>query len=276
MEKIKKKDFPKILQPLWEIPEPPEFLYVEGEWPAPDNVLLTVVGSRRLSTYGREVCEELIAGLAGYPITIVSGLALGIDTIAHRSALKAGLPTIAFPGSGLDPKVLYPASNQNLAREIISAGGMLVSEAEPDFRATPYSFPRRNRLMAGLAKSTLIIEANKKSGTLITARLALHWPNSYGPNWLIKQGATPICSSADLLEALGLETKQAGEMASLFSELDNSPAENKILTLIKNGLTNRDEIVEQGHLPVSEVNTALMLLVIKNLIRENGSEINLN
>jgi len=289
MEKIKKKDFPKILQPLWEIPEPPEFLYVEGEWPAPDNVLLTVVGSRRLSTYGREVCEELIAGLAGYPITIVSGLALGIDTIAHRSALKAGLPTIAFPGSGLDPKVLYPASNQNLAREIISAGGMLVSEAEPDFRATPYSFPRRNRLMAGLAKSTLIIEANKKSGTLITARLALdynrdvlavpgsiHWPNSYGPNWLIKQGATPICSSADLLEALGLETKRVGEMASLFSELDNSPAENKILALVKNGLTNRDEIVEQGHLPVSEVNTALMLLVIKNLIRENGSEINLN
>ncbi|KKT08288.1 MAG: protecting protein DprA, nonfunctional protein, partial [Parcubacteria group bacterium GW2011_GWA1_43_21] len=101
-------------------------------------------------------------------------------------------------------------------------------------------------------------------------------PNSYGPNWLIKQGATPICSSADLLEALGLETKRVGEMASLFSELDNSPAENKILALVKNGLTNRDEIVEQSHLPASEANTALMLLVIKNLIRENGSEINLN
>jgi len=287
MEKIHFKKMPgTVLAPLLEIPEPPVALYIEGELPSPDKILLTVVGSRRLSSYGREVCTELIRGLVGQPIVIVSGLALGIDTVAHQSALATGLVTLAFPGSGLDRSVLYPASNRQLAEKIIQSGGALISEYEPDFRATPYSFPRRNRLMAGLAKATLIIEASKKSGTLITARLALdynrdvlavpgsiHWPNSVGPNWLIKEGATPITNSEDLLHALGLENKQAGETPSLFSELELTLAETKILALLKNGLTNRDELIERSGYSSAEAGTALMLLTLKNLIKDVAGEI---
>jgi DNA processing protein len=263
-------------------------LYIEGQLPAPDKIFLTVVGSRRLSSYGREVCETLIAGLCGYPIVIVSGLALGIDTVAHQAAIKAGLPTLAFPGSGLDHSVLYPASNKPLAQKIISSGGALISEYEPNFRAAPYAFPRRNRLMAGLAQATLIIEASKKSGTLITARLALdynrdvlavpgsiHWPNSIGPNWLIKEGATPITSSEDLLHALGLESKKTGETPSLFSDLELSTAEEKILTLLKNGLTDRDDIIEASGDSPAEISTTLMLLTLKNLIRDTAGQITL-
>lgn len=277
-----------VLAPLLEIPEPPVALYIDGQLPSPDKILLTVVGSRRLSSYGREVCTELIKGLAGQPIVIVSGLALGIDTIAHQSALTAGLTTIAFPGSGLDRSVLYPASNRQLAEKIIHSGGALISEYEPKFRATPYSFPRRNRLMAGLAKATLIIEASKKSGTLITARLALdynrdvlavpgsiHWPNSVGPNWLIKEGATPITSSKDLLQVLGLENQPTGETPSLFSELELTPAETKILLLLKNGLTDRDEIIEASGYSPAETSTALMLLTLKNLIKDTSSQLTL-
>lgn len=287
MKKILLKEIPEtVLMPLLEIPEPPSALYIEGQLPSAEKIFLTVVGSRRLSTYGREVCAELIKGLTGQPIVIVSGLALGIDTVAHQSALMAGLTTIAFPGSGLDRSVLYPASNRQLAEKIIASGGALISEYEPKFKATPYSFPRRNRLMAGLAKATLIIEASKKSGTLITARLALdynrdvlavpgsiHWPNSVGPNWLIREGATPITNSEDLLEALGLENKQAEKSLSLFSELELTPAESKILDLLKNGLTDRDELIEKSGYSPAEGNTALMLLTLKNLITDQAGEV---
>lgn len=285
MIKFLLKDLPEIFAPLREIPEPPLQLYMEGKLPSADNIFLTVVGSRRLSNYGREVCKELIGGLAGQPVVIVSGLALGIDTVAHQSALATGLTTIAFPGSGLDKKVLYPASNKLLADKIVASGGALISEYEPNFRAAPYTFPRRNRLMAGLSRATLIIEANKKSGTLITARLALdynrdvlavpgsiHWPNSVGPNWLIKQGATPITSSDDLLEALGLENKT---MEKTFIDLNLSTTENKILNLLKSGLTEQDLIIEHSGLSPAEVSTNLMLLSLKNIIRDESDEITL-
>jgi DNA processing protein len=151
---------PAELSPaLLEIPQPASELYVRGALPDANVTFLTVVGSRKFSTYSKEACQKLIQGLASYPIVIVSGLALGIDTIAHQTALASGLTTLAFPGSGLDEKVLYPRSNIRLAREIIEKGGALVSEFAPDFHATPYSFPQRNRLMAGLARATLIIEA---------------------------------------------------------------------------------------------------------------------
>ena len=173
MEKITKLS--GILAPLLEIPEPPKQLYIEGTLPPPNTVLLAVVGSRKYSSYGREACEELIAGLAGSPISIVSGLAIGMDTIAHKAALGAGLHTIAFPGSGLDRKVLHPRSNIHLAGQIVKSGGALVSEYEPTFPAAVYTFPRRNRIMAGLVKAVLVIEAGEKSGTRITARLATEY-----------------------------------------------------------------------------------------------------
>ena len=163
----------KLPSLLREIPDPPKKLYVRGELPSHDEYkFLTVIGSRKFSIYGKQVCEHLIRGLAGYPIVIVSGLALGMDTIAHRAAIENNLKTLAVPGSGLDDKVIYPATNQPLAREILKHGGCLVSEFEPDFKATRWSFPQRNRTMAGISHAVLVIEAENISGTRITARLA--------------------------------------------------------------------------------------------------------
>ena len=170
---IKTAEFPESLK---EIPQVPEKLYIVGTLPDPHAYYyLSVVGSRKYTSYGREAAERIIKGLAGYPIVIVSGLATGIDGIAHRAALDAGLLTVAFPGSGLDASVLYPRTNLALAKEIVEAGGALVSEFEPNFRAAPWTFPQRNRLMAGISQGTLVIEAEERSGTLITARLAVEY-----------------------------------------------------------------------------------------------------
>src|SRR3989338_6399828 len=146
IRKLGKEDFPKR---LLQITDPPEQLYVRGELPPEDSKCLCVVGARKYSEYGKQAIEKLIAGLRGYSIVIVSGLALGIDSIAHRAALDAGLITIAVPGSGLDSKVLYPASHKQLAEKIVASGGCLLSEFETMFRPTAYSLPQRNRIMAG-------------------------------------------------------------------------------------------------------------------------------
>ena len=169
MKVLTPDEFPPSLR---EIPEPPEKLYLVGTLPPEDALWLAVVGSRKHTPYGKEACEKIIAELAGKNIVIVSGLALGIDGIAHEAALRAGLATVAIPGSGLDEKVLYPRTHLSLARRIVERGGALLSEFPPDFRATPYSFPQRNRLMAGVTRGTSITEGGGRSGTLNTARLA--------------------------------------------------------------------------------------------------------
>ncbi|MDO8183757.1 MAG: DNA-processing protein DprA [bacterium] len=272
-----------------EMPDPPKELYIEGQWPAPEFIFLTVVGSRRFSNYGKEVCEDLIAGLAGYPIAIVSGLAIGIDTIAHKAALKAKLPTIAFPGSGLDRSVLHPSSNKKLAEEIIYAGGALVAEYEPLMPAGIHTFPKRNRLMAALSKASLIIEAGDKSGTLITARLALDYnrevlavpgaifnPGSKGTNGLIRLGATPITCSKDILEALGFNTPtdEEAKQASLFTNLSEN--EQKIVELLQVEPLPRDELIILSNLSAAEANSTLAVLEIKGLIKETMGEVRLS
>lgn len=277
----------KISPALLEIPQPPLELYFQGKLPDPRSTFLTVVGSRKFSTYGKEVCQKLIQGLAGYPIVIVSGLALGIDTIAHETALESGLTTLAFPGSGLDEKVLYPRSNIRLAQEIIEKGGALVSEFEPDFRATPYSFPQRNRLMAGLSQATLIIEASEKSGTLITARMALDYnreilavpgsifqEGSTGPNRLIRDGATAIRHSRDILSALGFETgHQIESNPTLFDDL--SELEQKICHLLSRENLPRDTLIELLSVDIQIINSTLSIMEIKGLIRESAGEFRL-
>jgi DNA processing protein len=281
IKKIYPSDFPETIS---EIPQPPKALYIEGAFPDFSKTMLTVIGSRKYTSYGKEVCERLTAGLRGYPIVIVSGLALGIDAIAHRSAINANLPTIAFPGSGLSRKVLYPATNARLADEIVANGGTLISEYEPDFRATAWSFPQRNRLMAGISKATLVIEAEEKSGTLITARLALDYnrevyavpgsifsPSSRGTNRLIREGATPITESSELLLALGFSAeKNQAQNDTLFS--DCSEDERKIIEILREPMP-RDELVRKADLPVQELNALLSLLEIKGLISEQFGEI---
>jgi DNA processing protein len=222
--------------------------------------------------------------LKGYPIVIVSGLALGIDSIAHKTALSVGLKTVAFPGSGLSDKVIYPRTNIFLAKEIIENDGCLISEFEPDFISTLYSFPQRNRLMAGISKAVLIIEAEEKSGTLITARLALDYnkdvlavpgsafsSNSNGTIWLIKQGATPVTKSEDILEALGF----AIEKPTLSEEekyADCSEQEIIVINLLREPM-ERDELIREVKMGIAEANALLSIMELKELIKEELSEI---
>jgi len=279
--KLKPEQFPK---PLLEIPQPPKILYIRGRLPSPDLIYLAVVGSRKYTSYGKEICEKLIKGLKGYPIVIVSGLAMGIDTIAHRAALQNGLITISFPGSGLDNNILYPRQNIKLAQEIVDAGGCLISEFPPDFISMLYSFPQRNRLMAGISKAVLIIEAEEKSGTLITARMALDYnrdvlavpgsalsQNSNGTNSLIKQGATPITKSEEILEALGFKIEKE-EQTDKEKYADCSKEEMKILSLLREGM-ERDDLVRDSGMNVAEANALLSIMEIKDLIKQEMGEI---
>src|SRR3989338_2084209 len=230
--------FPKA---LLEIPQPPKQLWIRGELPPENLIYLCVVGSRKFTSYGSEACEKIIDGLKGYPIVIVSGLAMGIDAIAHKKAIQVGLKTLVFPGSGLSYNAMYPRTNVRLAEEILAGGGCLISEFEPDFKAALWGFPMRNRLMAGISKAVLVIEAQERSGTLITARLTIEYsrdllvvpgsifaPNSAGVNKLLRQGAAPVTCAEDVLEALGFEQEKKEEkQARLFADL--SPEEKIVI-----------------------------------------------
>ena len=282
--KLLKKEFPKA---LLELPQPPQELYVVGNLPPENLIYLCVVGSRKCTSYGRECCEKIISGLKGYPIVVVSGLAMGIDAVAHRSALSAGLKTLVFPGSGLSPAAMYPKTNVLLAQEVIKKGGCLISEFEPDFRATTWGFIKRNRLMAGISKATLIIEAEEKSGTLVTARLATEYnrdvlavpgsifsPNSYGTNRLLRQGATPVTSSLEVLEALGFEKeKDEDRQKKLFADL--SKEEKMIMDLLREPIS-RDDLIRAIKIPTPMVNAVLSIMEIKGLVKEELGEIRAN
>ncbi len=261
-------------------------LYIRG--PLPDlskHKALAVVGARKHSEYGKKACEELIRGLKEYPVVIVSGLAIGIDSIAHQAALENGLLTIAVPGSGLKEDIIYPQSKVPLARKILSRHGCLLSEYPPDQIASPWTFPERNRIMAGLADAVLIIEAELKSGTLITARIALDYNKdvlavpgsifsklSQGPHFLISQGAIPVSNSRDIVEALGLLWKEeqgdAGEdimQKDLFEGC--SPDEKALLALLPS-MPSRDEIARALGKPPNEIAMLISLLEIKGMVKE--------
>ncbi|MBC8465328.1 MAG: DNA-protecting protein DprA [Parcubacteria group bacterium] len=272
----------KIFPLTSEMPDAPSELFARGTPPFPETKLLTVVGSRSYTNYGRDACEELIAGLTGYDIAIVSGLALGIDAIAHRAAMKAHLSTIAVPGSGLSPEVLYPASHRGLAEDVVAKGGALVSELPPETRAAQWTFPKRNRIMAGMAHATLIIEAGERSGTLITARLALDYnrellvvPHSifsegaHGSNRLLRQGAAPAIDSSDILRALGFDPEAGGSAKNASATPTDLPAPQlKLLSLLVEPLS-RDELIRKSELSITDANIALSALEIKGCIKES-------
>lgn len=276
------ESFP-IPEPLLHIPQPPKSLQVRGTFPDMNKyTFLTVVGPRNYTPYGEDACRTLISGLAGYPIVIVSGLANGIDRISHEAALDNKLLTVAFPGSGLDNKVIYPRAQYDLAMRILESGGALVSEFTPDFKATLWSFVQRNRLMAGISTATLIIEAEHKSGTRITAKLATDYnrdvlavpgsifsKKSEGTNELIRLGATPITCANDILEALGFTVTEIAPM-NLFSQC--TPDEEIILNLLISPQP-RGELIRKSHMPTHKVNILLSQMELKGMIKESGSEI---
>src|SRR3990167_8507703 len=265
--------FPPLLK---EIPDAPKKLYVRGTLPSYDSMWLAVVGSRAATNYGRQAVRHLIEGLRGYPVIIVSGLAYGIDAEAHKAALEAGITTVAVPGSGLDWYVLYPRANVNLAREIVKQGGALLSEFEPDMKAADYTFPQRNRIMAGLCKATLVVEAKEMSGSLITARLTTEYnrellvvpgsifsAESRGTHQFLKLGATPVTSPEDILRALGIKVEEKQKV----SRKDISEDEAQVLEIISEPLS-RDELIQTLGLPISEANILLSTMEIKGLIVE--------
>jgi DNA processing protein len=273
---LKKSDYSSgHLELLNEIPKPPEQIWYQGQLPPPGLKLLAVVGSRHYSSYGQQVLDYLIGGLVGQPIGIVSGLALGIDALAHEAALKYGLYTLAVPGSSLEEAVLYPARNKGLARKILENGGGLLTEFPPHTSAARYNFPQRNRIMAGLCHATLLIEAGEKSGTLITARLAADYnrellavpgdifaKNSYGTHQFIKLGATPVTNPLDILEALHLE---ATEPTTSSLPLDLTDKEKLVIGLLASP-KEKDLLIRELPCSIAEANILLMDMEIRGLI----------
>jgi DNA processing protein len=210
----------------------------------------------------------------------VSGLAIGIDGLAHEAALRNGLYTLSVPGSGLDESVLYPRSHRNLARTIVEAGGGLLSELSPLTPSALWTFPQRNRIMAGMCQATLLIEAGAKSGTLITARMCVDYnrellvvpgnifsSTAVGNHQFLKLGATPVTEASDILIALGIEpeTDQGPKTLPLLS-----PLEQKVIKLLRNP-TDRDELIRLLDLPVSEAGVLLMQMEMAGAISLTGN-----
>ncbi|OQX50702.1 DNA protecting protein DprA [candidate division CPR3 bacterium 4484_211] len=264
---------------LWEIHDPPFLLYTKGKLIPKDEMALAVVGTRNFSAYGRDVVESIVPQLVGAGLTVVSGMARGIDSIAHKAAIDCGGRTIAVLGSGLD--VVYPPENRDLFEEI-SAQGAVVSEFPLGFEPNNYSFPVRNRVISGLSLGVWVVEAPRRSGALITADLALSQgrevfalpgsvfsQRSVGPNWLIKQGAVPVTEAKDILDVLELENRSQEIEVRQF--LPETEVEKLIHDLLSEGPMTVDNLIRHSGFSAAEVNTALSKMEIKGVIREIGN-----
>jgi DNA processing protein len=279
---LQKDQWPEL---LLQINDPPKRLYCIGTPPPQKAIYLTVIGSRTPTDYGRDCVHQLITGLAGYPIIIVSGLAIGIDGLAHEAALEVGLKTISFPGSGLNWDAIYPSQHRTLADRIISSGGCLLSEFKHEQEGTFWSFPQRNRLMAGCSQATLIIEGKLKSGSLITTKQAFDYnrsvlalpgainnPLSAGPNMLLRTpSATAITCSKDILEELGLEASEASALISPERLAALDPVSRQIIQALENGSMNKDNLFRDLGIPMTELNPLISFLEIDGLVKTNGN-----
>ncbi|MCX6780306.1 MAG: DNA-processing protein DprA [Candidatus Magasanikbacteria bacterium] len=267
---------------LAQITDPPHTLFVRGQLPPVQQPTLGVVGTRRFTTYGKLVCEDLVTPLAAQGIVIVSGLALGIDGIAHTATLEAGGTTIAVLGSGINKSCIFPSAHRTLSEKIIEQGGAVVSEYPVDFAPTQYSFPARNRIIAGLSLGTLVIEAPAKSGALITARCALAYnrevmcvphaitsPTGAGPNNLIKFGAKMVTEPNDILEALNLqEIKQIIPVKK--ENIDISTPEGKFLNCLTKEPKNINQIILETKIESAAMSATLTIMEIKGQIKNLG------
>jgi len=271
--KLAPHEYPSSLR---EIPQVPEQLFMRGAWAKEGTKYLAVVGSRALSSYGREACEKLLAGLAGYPISIVSGMALGADSCAHKAAVRAGLHTVAVLGSGLDNASIHPRTNYGLAQDILKNGGLLLSEHEDGYRPHPHDFPARNRIVVGLSCAVLMVEAGPQSGTLITARLSHEYnrdllciphrigdPHGFGAHLFLRLGATLVGESAHILEALNIEVKTIeGRVAP------HLYGNEKLIYELLGEPMPKDELIRASNLTASDALAALVMLELKGVLKE--------
>jgi DNA processing protein len=255
----------------------PKRLWFVGDLPQQRAPTLAIVGSRKPTTYGKDITHRLTYDLASRGVVIVSGLALGIDSLAHRAALEAGGTTIAIMPCGLDR--VYPASHRNLAADIIKNGGALISEYEPGAELYPKNFIGRNRIVSGISDGLLVVEASAKSGTMHTANFALEQgrsvmaipgpitnPTSEGCHNLLKSGARLITSAQDILDELGL-TDTAKQSALPFAA---TPQEQILLELLGKGIRDGDELQLKSRLRAAEFAQTLTMLEITGKIRPLG------
>lgn len=267
-------EYPKKLR---DIASSPKQLYSLGNFKEDASFKLTVVGTRKPTKYGRYVTETLVGELARMGVTIISGLALGVDGLAHQAALDNGGRTIAVLPCGLDK--IYPATHRDLAKKILGSHGALVSEYEEGVPPLTHNFPARNRIVSGLSDAVLVIEAAARSGTSITAGFALEQgktvmaipgninnPMSAGTNNLIRTGAFPITSVRDVLDACGLEDLAAGPSQA---KGDNQ-VEQVIIDSLTDGMLDGDAIQQATKLKPNELSNALTMLEIKGVIRNLG------
>jgi DNA processing protein len=268
-------DYPSLLKA---IPNPPPVLYVQGEFLPQDEWALGVVGTRRATVYGREATRMLVSGLAASGVTIVSGLAHGIDTHAHRTALDAGGRTIAVLGSGVD--IIYPSENRKLAERITSCGA-LVSEYPLGTRPEGGNFPPRNRIISGLSLGLLVVEGSRRSGALITADYAAEQGRevfavpgnilnqaSAGPNQLIQQGAKLVTTIGDILEELNLT--MVAEQVEAREIIPDNETEAVLLRHLSPDPIHVDELGRAAGLPINEVASTLTLMELKGKVRQVG------
>lgn len=271
-------DKAEFLQGSSNLDDFPKKLYILGKLPEKNIPTIAIVGSRKPSQYGREVTEKLASELARAGVVVVSGLALGVDSIAHRAALEVHGTTLAVLAHGLD--TVYPSSHKALAKQIIEGGGALISEYEPGISPMAYRFLERNRIISGIADGVLIVEAATRSGSLSTATHALNQnkevfavpgnitsPQSSGCNALIRQGAIPVTKVEDILDVIAPTIK--AEQTQFV--LGDTPDEVTVLQLLQDGLRDGDELIEKSGIEPVSFNQTLTMLEIKGQIKSLGS-----
>lgn len=279
-------NYPKLLAQIY---DPPIVLYIKGEILPEDEKAIAVVGTRKITGYGKAVTDQFTQGLVAWGLTIVSGLARGVDSEAHLAALKSGGRTIAVLGGGLNQ--IYPPENKNLAERIIGGHGAVISEFPPDYPSLPGNFPSRNRIISGLCLAVLVTEAAEDSGSLITARLALEQGRdvfavpgpitsnlSKGPIDLIKTGARPVVDAKEILEELGINKAQSviprlrsGQKGKVQSQEGLSEDEKKVMQCLENESMHIDEICRKLNLQASQVSANLLKMEISGFVQNLGS-----
>jgi DNA processing protein len=268
--------YPRLLA---EISGRPSLLYVRGEFAAADNTSVAMVGTRRATPYGRQAAERIAAELAQAGITVVSGLARGVDAAAHRAALEAGGRTIAVLGSG--PDVIYPPEHRRLAEQILESGAIL-SEFPPGAKPDAQNFPARNRIVAGMTLGTLIIEAPSRSGALITASFAadqgrevfvipgsIFAQTAEGTNALLRDGARLVRDGADILEDLGLSGSGA---VVTQTQMSLGEDERRLLEAMGKEARHIDELAEAAELAAGAASALMLTMELKGLVRNHGAQ----
>jgi DNA processing protein len=269
------KSYPQRLK---EIEQPPPVLYMRGDYLPDDLFAVAIVGTRRVTPYGRQITEELASYLASNGITVVSGLARGVDAIAHQVAIKAGGRTIAVLGSGVDK--IYPPEHRQLADRMMEQGAV-VSDYAPGTPPDASNFPPRNRIISGLSLAVVVVEAGETSGALITAEFAAEQgrevfavpgsilaPQSKGTNKLIQRGALPLLSINDLMQALNLT--RMGDHKAARKILPADETEARVMNILGAEPLHVDEIRNQTALPIEKVSAALALMELKGMVRQVG------